>query len=345
MKFKLLLASILISINVSAQITISQEDLPEVDNTYFLNNANPVNSYDFTLTGENYNWDFSELETVNQNSQSFIPVSSAPFTYQFFFNSPFDPDHQASFATAQDGFALSEQFTFEDFFAFYKKSETAYSIVGNAGTINGIPLPAPSDPVDVIYDLPLDFQATGSNYSEWQIQIPGILTYKLKQTRNYEVDGWGTITTPLGSFEALRVKMEIDAIDSIALEVLSFDFENERNSIEYQWLGIEMGMPILVATESMGFITSIVFQGEEIVNLNEISSPGISVYPNPSNGMIQIDGELKGSMLLYNSHGQLIETWNTIQANKRIDLSHLENGIYIIENPESGLSSRIIVNH
>ncbi len=345
MKIRTLLVLLSLASMANAQITITQNDLPSVNETFYLSNGNPVNNYDFTLSGENYNWDFSELESINQQIQSFIPVSGAPFAYQLFFNNPFDQEHYASFATAQDGFELSAQFTFQDFYAFYQKNESAYSIVGNAGTINGIPLPAPSNPVDVIYDLPLEYGSMGSNYSEWQVQIPGLLTYKLKQTRNYEVDGWGTITTPLGTFEALRVRMEIDAIDSISLEALSFNFENPRSSVEYQWLGAEMGSPVLVATENLGFTSSIVYQDEEIISVNEVARQSIMIYPNPSNGDVQLNSSLNGSLLLFDMDGRLIKSWANINSNQRIDLSDLDNGVYLIQNPESGLSSRVVVNH
>jgi hypothetical protein len=108
--------------------------------------------------------------------------------------------------------------------------------------------------------------------------------------RSYTVDGWGELTTPFGTFDALRVKMEIDAVDSVFIELLGVDFETERSSVEYHWLGLESGLPILQVTYTSDLLSSIIYQDEgEPVEIEEVKGK-VSVYPNPCQEILNIDG-------------------------------------------------------
>lgn len=324
-----------------AQITIENSDLPAEGSSYYLSAANPVTDYDFTLTGPNYSWDFSDLEFFGQQPQNYVAISEAPLAYQFVFNNPFDPEHYADFANAQDGFDLGGQFTFEDFYAFYQSNPDAYNAVGFAGTINGIPLPAGSSPVDTVYSLPMNYEDSFEGYSEWLVQIPGIVTYKLKQTRSYEVDGWGTVTTPYGSFEALRVRMQIDAVDSISVEALSFSFENERNSVEYQWLSPGEGVPVLQATESFGFVSNISYKDEQFISVEELNAD-FQMYPNPSNGSVIINAKEAGNIKVYNSSLQLVKVCQMYGGQQALDLSELPKGIYFVRLGEDRVQKLVL---
>ncbi|MEO0405180.1 MAG: hypothetical protein AAF193_09945, partial [Bacteroidota bacterium] len=176
-----------------SQITITADDLPNTDSLYVRATAANPGQFDFTATGENFTWDFSELEQVNLNTTEFQEISEAPFAYQFLFNNPFDPEHVADMTIETEGFDTGQEITFDEFYQFFQKNDDAYSIVGYGTTISGIPLPAQTNPVDVVYDLPIEFENTHDSYSEWLIEVPDFATYKLKQDRSYEVDGHGTL--------------------------------------------------------------------------------------------------------------------------------------------------------
>lgn len=332
-------------IALTAQITITETDLPSSNQNYFVSTANPANQLDFQQTGNDYTWDYSSLTQVTQNELSFVSPSSVPFTYQFLFNNPFDEEHLADFAQAQPGFGIGDQFTLEEFYAFFQKSQTDYRIVGLAGTINGIPLPAQTNPVDIIYDLPLEYGNTGSHYSEWFIQVPTLFSYKLKQTRNYEADGWGMLTTPYGTFEAVRVRMEIDAIDSIAIEAFNVEFENPRNSVEYHWLGANEGVPLLKVTETMGVVTAIEYKSEEIPdNIKESSTAVLSLYPNPANERLFIQFPMPSSrnFEVFDAQGRRVLTGNSSIQLMQLDVADFSPGMYIFRTDE-GLQQRFLV--
>ncbi len=66
-------------------------------------------------------------------------------------------------------------------------------------------------------------------------------------------------------------------------------------------------------------------------NINEASLNDIYLYPNPSNGIIQINSKNKiNSIEVFNTLGMLIESNNPNSISYSLDLSYLPDGIYVI---------------
>ena len=68
------------------------------------------------------------------------------------------------------------------------------------------------------------------------------------------------------------------------------------------------------------------------VNVNETTQNDISIYPNPSNGVINItnNGTNKNSIIVRDISGKVILSTNS-NVNATIDLSKYGKGIYIVE--------------
>ncbi|MCT4586861.1 MAG: BspA family leucine-rich repeat surface protein [Carboxylicivirga sp.] len=69
-------------------------------------------------------------------------------------------------------------------------------------------------------------------------------------------------------------------------------------------------------------------------NTTEFSvAEAINVYPNPSNGMVNLEYNTDQPYLLkvYNSSGMLVEQQLVNEKQYQLDLSHLENGIYLVQ--------------
>jgi hypothetical protein len=66
----------------------------------------------------------------------------------------------------------------------------------------------------------------------------------------------------------------------------------------------------------------------------EITS-GISIYPNPSNGLFTLKGNASNSKLQHvkvlNTMGSVIFSSNTTQSNMVVDIQHVPSGVYFIE--------------
>ena len=59
----------------------------------------------------------------------------------------------------------------------------------------------------------------------------------------------------------------------------------------------------------------------------KIAEQGVSFYPNPTNGLVHIEGALVFEVQVYNTIGQLVKT---VQNANEVDLSDLMPGVYFL---------------
>ena len=62
------------------------------------------------------------------------------------------------------------------------------------------------------------------------------------------------------------------------------------------------------------------------LSINSLNTPSLSIYPNPTTGMLQVADFKEGTLYVYNAMGQLVLQ----QSNPSIDLSKQANGMYLI---------------
>ena len=66
-----IILSVFICFGASGQITIGTSDLPSAGDTFRLSIAAPLTGADYTLTGPNHVWDFSQLTANSQRVDTF----------------------------------------------------------------------------------------------------------------------------------------------------------------------------------------------------------------------------------------------------------------------------------
>ncbi|MBU3662172.1 MAG: T9SS type A sorting domain-containing protein [Bacteroidetes bacterium] len=89
----------------------------------------------------------------------------------------------------------------------------------------------------------LEYEKVFEGYYEGSAGFAGLGSLVQTGTRRTEVDGWGTIITPYGTFECLRVKSEVDGVDSISLGATGIPIPNSRT--EYYWFGKNQDFPLM----------------------------------------------------------------------------------------------------
>lgn len=281
-----------------AQITINNGDMPSAGDQKRVSIAQLVPGINFTATGANHFWDFSTLQWASQNVDTFLNVSQTGITYQIVFaNIPGNPN-RANLATKSTlqappigGISIS------DVVAFFYNSTASYKQVGYGAGINGFPTPIPFNNHDIIYNFPLNFNNLDSSNSDFNLGIPGFGYYGYTQKRVNLCDGWGTLITPFGQFDVLRVRSTITGRDTIYLDTLGFGFGlNRPVAREYKWLGKNHDIPLLQINTTIGFggtetINLIRYQDSlRVLSVNEIPEiTEVAVYPNPASDIISID--------------------------------------------------------
>ncbi|MEA3494761.1 MAG: T9SS type A sorting domain-containing protein [Bacteroidota bacterium] len=345
----LILLSLLISTLSYSQITITSSDMPDAGSWYRMSNTANLLSINPKNTGANYSWDFSNLKFSSQYIDTFISVSSTAPTYRFIFDNFLNPDRKATIATPEVTNILLGGLAIGDPISFFRESSSVFQYEGFGATISGIQAPMQNQVPDVIYKFPLNYGDTFSSlsYFETPSMLSSILYYSKKQNRFTEVDGWGTVKTPFGTFDCIRIKSVINSKDSIYLDSLGTGFNIPLpTAVEYKWLAKGMGTVILQvdAQEIMSniIVNSIYYQDSlrkndttSSIAVNSDENFNIEVFPNPCNGKCNLSINLNKNENLkteiFDINGKLIESINEKKSGKYIYSVSLGKGFYLIK--------------
>ena len=85
---------------------------------------------------------------------------------------------------------------------------------------------------------------------------------------------------------------------------------------------------------------------EDATGINDLKELGISIYPNPTNGMLKLDfaGNQVQKLKVSDNTGKTVFEKTNVQQNETINLAGFANGIYIIIlETENGISSSKII--
>lgn len=339
---------LLLSVSAGAQITLNSTDFPVGGDSTLTSLALTSGVAVPTLTGANVNWDYSTLAPDIQRYEKF----DSPYT----FTSPFNLLFSSFNCTyGRDNYTLTSipvpTVTLESAYDFFKKSTVCLRQTGSGYTINSIPIPFLYSKPDTIHRFPMDYLNTDSCNFKFALPPVAALPIYYGQTghRVNTVDGWGTITTPYGSFPVLRVKSTISATDTVYVDTLGFGFNVARPlRTEYKWLAVNMDVPILQinttmvgSTETVSDVTYIdsVRAGVPQVGITESAmSQSLSVYPNPANEQINVQytlsGNTKATITVMNALGQslIAETENATAGDNKMVLNTqaLSPGVYLL---------------
>jgi hypothetical protein len=327
-----------------AQITITDADMPSVNDIIIYSLTNDIQGQDPVLTGANYTWDYSLLQSTSQRLDTFETVSSTPLAYQFYFNNGFlYSTWEASYAMKGIDIGVP-QVPITDVYNFFKNSSAEYSNVGFGSNINGVPSSTRNIPVDVEYVFPLNYGNTNVSNSEFGISVPTFGFYGQSLERTDTVDGWGELTTPYGTFDCLRVKSVLSKIDTTYIDFVSFGTTVTRpEEIEYKWLANGMSTPVLKIVTTGGNITTIEYQDNlstvGVAELEQIKS--INFFPNPTKDYLSITfNSLKSSSIdveIKDINGKMIgtESYAVAEGDNLMLINllkyNLTKGMYFIE--------------
>ncbi|MDA0913226.1 MAG: T9SS type A sorting domain-containing protein [Bacteroidetes bacterium] len=280
------LASLHIALlDLSGQITINSEDMPQPGVTYNIMNATILDLSLGDQSGENVVWDASDIISVSEAPLSPVSMSEASLSAAFAFNSPFNPAYQCDFflPTEFPDLGVDLGIPLDGFNNFYQTDGDHYTIAGIGLSAAGFDLPVPYDDIDEILPLPLQFGDEMTSSAAFELELAGILSYGLVQERQVTVDGWGTLILPDGAYEVLRTRTELVATDDVFIEQLGEPFTIDREQITYQWWAKEKGYPLLEITEVAGLPLLATFQDFSSSNgFQSISVSDVQPFPNPA---------------------------------------------------------------
>ena len=183
---------------------------------------------------------------------------------------------------------------------------------------------------------------TWSSTSAFSIAIPDLAYYLTRRTRTSQVDGWGSLITPYGTFQTLRIKSLLSLHDSVYIDSLGTGFPLNRNITEYKWLAKGYGVPILQINEEAGIAVATYRDFlRKPQGIAGTSVETLNLYPNPTNGIISLNIPALDHpvvMKISSSLGGLLKEFPIDNPDQKniFDFSDLSDGLYFLQIADEG---------
>lgn len=244
---------------LTAQITYEASDFNEAGEQFTTSKASNFIGLNFAATGANHNWNFASLNADSQTEFAWQNPNNAGykiswcFTHFYIFNCNSQFNNNFTHASL-----LSEGFELENYgvsniveHARANASGFANRMRGMTATVEGISLPVTVDydDPDEIYVFPMNYNDNTVNTGHMAFNLGNLgvdFSYDLAVTRTNNVQGYGSLTTPMGTFpEVIKLKSRIQKTET--LTVMGVAIPIPTTTISYQWFAKDYGVPVLQA--------------------------------------------------------------------------------------------------
>jgi hypothetical protein len=318
-------------------ITLSNSNMPSSGDTLRYTSVNPTSLGNYTQTGANFSWNFSSVTTTTEGVSSFKSAIQTPYALFFFSFS--------GFAEKMPDVTIGGGFGFTDYYNFYKKQTSpvqAFIADGVGLTFSSVPLPSYYSDKDELYIFPMSYpkyDSTSFRFSTLSSTLIPII-YSKTGYRVSKVDGWGTVQTPYGTENCLRLVSTQYSKDSIKNNIIPIPIGFANTTRSYQWLTASSKIPYFEVTGTVvgsNFVpTSARFRGYKqketnLVGISTEAAVSIIVYPNPVKDVIKLSASAEVvSSEIRDLSGKVVLTLQSATAGQEqvIDVSSLAPGIY-----------------
>jgi hypothetical protein len=344
MKKLLLALSFLVAFGSMAQITLNRSHI--VVSGQKIIQAEDTAKFALAASGTNMNWDFSNLQSVNIDSIHW----GLPFWYEGYQNFPTANIAYKEYGNDSNVFYMLIDETQIKVIGFYSYTDSSQEVFNFNSKILGFPATYNSnfDETETVKGDPIaigvDPDSTGP--------IPFIDSVRINFDRRSisNIDGWGNLKTPLGTFPALKQTI---------LEITSQAADMHTNG---NWLSIPNSLLIILnlpipepdSSYSVNFWTNTGTVGFPLISysydVGEDSADGVSwlmakpsasslnynvnsnvtIYPNPVSSLLKIETNKNTKAQLYDFNGRLLIQTEFANSGE-LDLSILSEGIYLIK--------------
>ena len=353
-----LLVFILLTGNIYAQITVTDTDIIDVgDVIYQATDSIPGTMITPGNAGANQTWDFSSLNISELDTMIIIsPVGT-----------PFEAFHPTANICIED----------EDEYIYINKSSSGVNLVG----FDDIPYPQLILPLPLNYGMSLSIGPTTAMDTAManmflpdslaifitmgQAQEVDSIGVQVEIQTDFDVDAYGNVTIPLGTYDALRLKAnQITTTNFFAYctdtlfgtgsgwyPMPSQIFPSEVEIIiSYQWWTNNPTLKfalVEMTVDSSGNVEEVLFlTNPGATFIQEQPLLDVTVYPIPSTDFLTIEllDDQNASLKLIDALGKVVleESFN---YTTQLDMSVFAKGIYYLslKTEEQSVTKKIIV--
>lgn len=332
----------------AAQVTITANDLFAIGSRYQIGvdesaAATPGNN------GTDLSWDFSAL---NADATMILEVAAPQ-------DSPFGDQLAGNRAAVENTDEAAEYITV---------SPTQLLSHGRVFEEEGVQVPLPLDPPMVLLNLPAQYYQNHSGVSRSKITsyigldlglgfVVDSIRIRSHLAYLSEVGGWGTVTTPQGTFEAIKQYLQINGTDSVdyyrADQGLWLEGVDVSNSTErsWSWWTPDHDIPVFKLSSEedggTGYRAEWIEADLGTTGINGPEQPGsLLIYPNPATDQVRVTLEGLGMATyeLLDMNGRLVQDGRLSQDRNTIPVNHVEPGMYILRVVQGGVAGQARLN-
>ncbi len=338
--------AVLFAIAGNAQVTITENDLPEAGYTYLVGNdtVNPVALG--TPSAIAQNWDFSALTNQYPTVPTYDSTKLTPYAADFAASTHYTYGPAAMYSGFYGGAPVGQQ-GMDNGYMFWRRDNTGFWIVGfrsdNGTYANKNVL---NTEQELLIGTPVTYGGAFNNTGKWSILFNQDATnydtlYVNRADKILTADAFGSITTPFGTFNnVLRIHEQIEQYDSAyafmgASLLYAIEIKHETKN-RYTWWSNTVNYPVcIVHADASNNVTAVEwYQGEGITSVQQARDESlVSVFPNPASNYLQVRTQTAHSGLcrfvLYDASGRMVTAPVTFSGETIINTEKLSAGWYI----------------
>jgi hypothetical protein len=329
MKTTFLLFGLFMSSALNAQIFITSAHFIDVSDVVQIGiDENPSISH--TPAGPNQTWGYGELVA---NQTDFIALGMAEW-----FNGASNFPNATLGTEGEDGTQI-----------FFRKTTEAFDLMGVYGDLfeNGTNTALAFNPYQRQLTFPSTYGTTFTNVSTLNLKLEDFegadsVVVTVTTHRFSEMDAWGTLTTPFGTFPAIRQHIKDSTIQSVVAYLFGFPVFNESEtaiSHSYSFFSDAQNARYVLLQYNYD-AESDVLSGVQwqmatpVLNSVDDSKNDYVLFPNPSSNLVNIKSEnpIHGELIVFDVLGQIIYQQNLKNTDfTSVDVSAWNSGVYFFQ--------------
>ncbi|WP_445454747.1 PKD domain-containing protein [Flavobacterium sp. 25HG05S-40] len=241
-----------------SQISYLSTDYALQNESYIVSTATAqALTLDYVQTGANFNWNYNTLvpatqETLliqNPNNVGYKNVWCLLNGYFFNCNTQFNNNFNLALKLSNgiqiQGYGISNVMD------HLKVSSTTVEdrMIGASITVGGTTLPfvASYQTADILYQFPINYNDNYTNNFALSVDLTTLgvpVQYASTGQRTNLVEGWGSLTTPFGTFPNV-LKMKTTVVNAVTVTANGTPTQNTVTTVSYKWFDKDYGIPIL----------------------------------------------------------------------------------------------------
>ncbi|WP_396195179.1 PKD domain-containing protein [Flavobacterium sp.] len=258
MKKIILLIIVLLSNIGVAQISYLSTDYALQNESFIVSTATVQGlTLDYVQTGTNFDWNYSTLVPATQETVLYQNPNNAGyrtvwcFINGFIFNCNTQFNNNFNLATKLTNGIQIQGFGITNVIDHLKLSSTLLEdkMIGASITVNGtsVPFVASYQTADKIYQFPINYNDNYTNNFALSVDLNSFgvpIQYASTGQRNNLVEGWGSLTTPFGTFPNV-LKMKTTVVNNITITTNDTPTQNTVTTVSYKWFDKAYGIPVM----------------------------------------------------------------------------------------------------